>query len=77
MKIDPKELQAFVESAEHLLSERTELNAQINSIFADLQEKGYDARVIRQLIRMRKFRQEELLQHCDLLNAYVDALGMR
>jgi len=76
-KLDAHELRGFVESIELLLGDRMELNEQLNNLFDALKEKNYDAKVVRQLIRMRKLNQKQLLQQHDLMGDYIDALGMR
>ena len=51
---DAGKLSSFIERIERLEEERRELGADIREIFAEAKGNGYDVKVMRQILRLRK-----------------------
>ncbi|WP_428483503.1 DUF2312 domain-containing protein [Rhodopila sp.] len=69
-------LRSLVERIERLEEERAALGSDIKDIFAEAKSAGYDVKVLRQLIRIRKQEPAEVEEAETLLDVYRRALGM-
>lgn len=70
------QLRQFVEQIERLEEEKTELAAQIRDIYLHAKSSGFDAKALRQIIRIRKMDQHEVDELDSLVDLYKQALGM-
>ena len=69
-------LRSLVERIERLDEERKALGNDIRDIYAEAKSAGFDVKVLRQLIRIRRMDQEDLDEQEALLDTYKRALGM-
>lgn len=69
-------LRSLIERIERLEEERKSLSGDIKDIFAEAKSAGFDAKVLRQLIRLRKQEPAEVEEQEALLGVYRRALGM-
>ena len=69
-------LRSIIERVERLEEERKELADDIKDIFAEAKAAGFDVKVIRQLIRIRKQEPADVEEQETLLDLYRRALGM-
>lgn len=74
--VSAERLRSLVERIERLESERSALSSDIKDIFAEVKSAGYDVKVVRQLIRLRKQEPAEVEEQETLLDVYRRALGM-
>lgn len=69
-------LRSLVERIERLEEERKALASDIKDIYAEAKSAGFDVKVLRQLIRIRKQEANEVEEQESLLDLYRRALGM-
>jgi uncharacterized protein (UPF0335 family) len=69
-------LRSIVERIERLEEERKAIAGDIKDIFAEAKSAGFDVKVLRQLIRLRKQEPAEVEEAETLLDVYRRALGM-
>jgi uncharacterized protein (UPF0335 family) len=69
-------LKSFIERIERLEEERAGLSADIREVFAEAQGTGFDTKIMRQIIRLRRLEKSELQEQEELLDLYKQALGM-
>jgi uncharacterized protein (UPF0335 family) len=69
-------LRSIVERVERLEEERKALASDIKDIFSEAKSAGFDVKVLRQLIRIRKQEPAEVEEQETLLDVYRRALGM-
>jgi uncharacterized protein (UPF0335 family) len=74
--ISAERLRPLVERIERLEEERKALGADIKDIFQEAKSAGFDVKVMRQLIRLRKMDPAEVEEQEALLDVYRRALGM-
>jgi uncharacterized protein (UPF0335 family) len=67
-------LRAFVERIEHVEEEIRSLTEDKNEIFAEAKAEGFDVKILKEVIRIRKQDQEERQEHESLLEVYLHAL---
>ena len=69
-------LRSLVERIERLEEERKALAGDIKDIYTEAKSAGFDVKVLRQLIRIRKQEPTEVEEQESLLDVYRRALGM-
>lgn len=69
-------LRSIIERVERLEEERKALSGDIKDIFAEAKSAGFDVKVIRQVIRIRRQEPAEVEEQETLLDLYRRALGM-
>ena len=69
-------LRSFIERIERLEEERRTLGADIKEVYAEAKGNGFDAKIMRQLIRLRRMDKDDLDEQESLLDVYKRALGM-
>jgi uncharacterized protein (UPF0335 family) len=69
-------LRSIIERVERLEEERKALADDIKDIFAEAKSAGFEVKVIRQLIRIRKQEPADVEEQETLLDLYRRALGM-
>ena len=69
------QLRAFVERIEHIEEEIKGLTEDKKEIFAEAKGEGFDVKILKEVIRIRKQDQEERQEHESLLEVYLHALG--
>lgn len=70
------QLRAFVERIERLEEEKAALGADIREIYSEAKGQGFDTKVMRQVVRLRKMDRDARLEQDALLELYLGALGM-
>jgi uncharacterized protein (UPF0335 family) len=67
-------IRSFVERIENLDSELQELNEQKKEVFAEAKGEGFDVKVLKEIIKLRKQDQDERDEHESLLDLYMRAM---
>jgi uncharacterized protein (UPF0335 family) len=69
-------LKSFIERIERLEEEKRALAEDIKEVFSEAKGVGFDVKIMRQLIRLRRMDQEEVDEQEALLETYKRALNM-
>lgn len=69
-------LRSFIERIERLEEEKAALAADIREIFAEAKGVGFDTKIMRQVLKLRKLDREDRQEQETLLDLYLQALGM-
>jgi uncharacterized protein (UPF0335 family) len=67
-------IRAFVERVENLDTELQELNEQKKEVFAEAKGEGFDVKILKEIIKLRKQDQEERDERESLLDLYMRAM---
>ena len=70
------QLRAFVERIERLEEEKKSIADDIKDVYGEAKAMGYDTKVMRKVVAIRKQDQNERLEHEAILDTYLHALGM-
>ena len=70
------ELRSFVERFERLEAEKKDIADQQKEVMAEAKARGYDVKVLRKLIALRKRDSEDIAEEEAVLEMYKEALGM-
>jgi len=74
--ISSSQLRQYIEKVERLEEEKAELMEAIREVFGEAKGNGFDVKIMKQVLKMRKMKQEELMEQEELLTLYLQALGM-
>jgi uncharacterized protein (UPF0335 family) len=67
-------IRSFVERIETLDSELQELNEQKREVFAEAKGEGFDVKILKEIIKLRKQDEEERDERESLLDLYMKAM---
>ncbi len=70
------ELRQFIERYEQLDSEKKDVSEQQKELMAEAKGRGYDTKVMRKVIALRKRKPDEIAEEEAVLELYKSALGM-
>ncbi len=69
-------LRSFVERIERLEEEKKALSDDIREVYSEAKGTGFDVKVLRQIIRLRKMDSSDRNEMEEVLDVYKRALGM-
>jgi uncharacterized protein (UPF0335 family) len=75
-RVTGAELRAFIERIERLASEKKERADQQKEVFAEAKGRGYDTKIIRRVIELRKREPDDIAEEEAVLEMYKETLGM-
>jgi len=67
-------IRSFVERIENLDAELQELNEQKKEVFSEAKAEGFDVKILREIIKLRKQDKDERDEHESLLDLYMRAM---
>lgn len=71
-----KKLKQIVENIEHLEMEKKEKSDEISAVYKEAKAAGFDVKIIRKIVSIRKKDINERQEEENLIEAYKEALGM-
>ena len=71
------QLKSLVERIERLEEEKAALTADIREVYSEAKGQGFDTKIIRQVVRLRKLDRADRQEQEAILDLYLGALGMR
>jgi uncharacterized protein (UPF0335 family) len=71
------QLRSLIERIEKLEEEKAALTADIREVFAEAKGMGFDTKIMRQVVRLRKMETADRQEAEAVLDLYLSALGMR
>ena len=75
-RVTAEELRQFVERFERLEIEKKDIADQQKEVMAEAKSRGYDTRIMRKIVSLRKRDMEEIAEEEAVLSMYKTALGM-
>ncbi|MEM6307215.1 MAG: DUF2312 domain-containing protein [Pseudomonadota bacterium] len=75
-RVTADELRQFIERYERLEQEKKDLAEHQKEIMAEAKGRGYDTKVMRKLINLRKRDKDDIAEEEAILELYKEALGM-
>lgn len=74
--VSGQRLKAFIERIERLEEEKSGLADDIKDVFAEAKGVGFDAKIIRKILKLRKMDAEKRREEDELVELYKAAIGM-
>ena len=75
-RIAGEELRQFVERFERLEIEKKDISDQQKEVMVEAKSRGYDTRIMRKIVSLRKRDLEDVAEEEAILSMYKTALGM-
>ena len=75
-RVTAEELRQFVERFERLEIEKKDIADQQKELMAEAKSRGYDTRIMRKIVSLRKRDLDEVAEEEAVLSMYKTALGM-
>jgi len=72
--IPGERIRSFVERVEHIDEEIKALSEGKKEVFAEAKGEGFDVKVLREILRLRKLDKDERDEHESLLDLYLRAM---
>ena len=75
-KVTADELRQFIERFERLEIEKKDISDQQKEVMVEAKSRGYDTRIMRKIVSLRKRNLEDIAEEEAILSMYKTALGM-
>jgi uncharacterized protein (UPF0335 family) len=73
--ISAQRLKSFIQRIERLEEEKRALGADIREVYSEAQSGGFDAKIMRQVVKVRKMDKSEREEQESLIQVYLQAVG--
>jgi uncharacterized protein (UPF0335 family) len=70
------QLRLFIERVERLEEEKKGIADDIRDVYSEAKSQGYDAKIMRQIVRLRKMNHDDRMEMEAILDTYKAALGL-
>lgn len=74
-QISSERLKSFIKRIEKLEEDKANIANDIKEVYAEAKGTGFDVKIIRQIIRLRKIDHDERREQEELLDLYLAAIG--
>ncbi|TLX17304.1 GapR family DNA-binding domain-containing protein [Rhizobium sp. MHM7A] len=71
-----KNLLGFIERIERLEEEKKSIADDVKDVYGEAKAMGFDPKIMKKIISLRKKDRDERVQEDEILNTYLNALGM-
>ena len=75
-RVTADELRQFIERFERLEMEKKDISDQQKEVMAEAKGRGYDTKIMRKIVSLRKRDQSDIAEEEAVLDIYKEALGM-
>lgn len=75
-RVTADELRQFIERFERLEAEKKDISEQQKEVMAEAKGRGYDTKVMRKIVALRKRDRDDIAEEEAVLDLYKEALGM-
>lgn len=74
--VSGEQLRSYIERIERLEEEKQNISEDIKNVYAEAKSGGFDIKIMRTIIRLRKMKDNDMEEQEYLLETYKRALGM-
>ena len=74
--ISAQRLKSFIQRIERLEEEKKAMGADIREVYSEAKSSGFDTKIMRKVIALRRLDSAERQEQEALLQVYIDAIGM-
>ena len=71
-----EQLRQYIEQIERLEEEKRQTSEDIKNKFLELKANGFDPKIVKEVLKLRKVSKPEREEHDIVLDTYLHALGM-
>ena len=76
VSVSGQRLKSFIERIERLEEEKKVLGEDIRDVYSEAKGSGFDSKVMRRIVSLRKTNLEKRREEQELLELYMSAIGM-
>lgn len=73
--ISAQRLKSFIERIERLVVDKENIATDIKEVFSEAKAAGFDTKIMRQVVKLRKMDKADRQENEELLRVYLDAVG--
>ncbi|MBM3515232.1 MAG: DUF2312 domain-containing protein [Alphaproteobacteria bacterium] len=73
--VSAQRLKQFISRVERLEDEKKSLGADIREVYSEAKSAGFDTKIMRQVVKLRKMDKADREEQEALLQVYLDAVG--
>ncbi len=74
--ISSDRLRSIIKRIEKLEEDKSGISEDIKEVYSEAKGTGFDVKIIRQIVRLRKIELEKRREQDELLDLYMSAIGM-
>ncbi len=74
--VSAQRLKGFIQRIERLEEEKKAMGADIREVYSEAKSSGFDAKIMRKVIALRRLEPSERQEQEAMLQVYIDAIGM-
>jgi uncharacterized protein (UPF0335 family) len=74
--VSDDQLRLFIERVERLEEEKKGVADDVRDVYSEAKSQGYDTKIMRQIVRLRKMSQQDRQEMEAILDTYKAALGL-
>jgi uncharacterized protein (UPF0335 family) len=74
--VSADQLRLFIERIERLEEEKKGMSDDIRDVYSEAKSQGYDSKIMRQIVRLRKMTKDDRDNFEAVLDTYKSALGL-
>ncbi|MBX4388518.1 DUF2312 domain-containing protein [Mycobacterium tuberculosis] len=74
--VSAEQLRLFIERVERLEEEKKEISDDIRDVYSEMKSNGYDTKIVRQIVKLRRMETHDRQEMEALLDTYKSALGL-
>lgn len=71
------QLLSVIQRIERLEQDKTQVSEDIKSVYSEAKNNGFDPKIMKEVVKMRKLEQSERDEKETLLDLYMKAIGMK
>jgi uncharacterized protein (UPF0335 family) len=73
--VSGERLRSFVKRIEKLEEDKAAIGEDLRDVYAEAKGTGFDVKILRQVVRLRKLKAEDRREQEELLDLYLAAIG--
>ena len=74
--VSGERLRSFIQRIEKLEEDKAAVGEDLRAVYAEAKDTGFDTKIIRNIVRLRKKEIEKRREESELLDLYMSAIGM-
>jgi uncharacterized protein (UPF0335 family) len=74
--VSDDQLRLFIERVERLEEEKKGISDDVRDVYSEAKSQGYDAKIMKQIVRLRKMSHDDRQEMEAILDLYKAALGL-
>lgn len=76
IEVSADQLRLFIERVERMEEEKSGIADDIRDTYSEMKSQGYDAKIVRQIVKLRKMPNDDRREMEAILDTYKSALGL-